>query len=188
MNRKHLTMSALIALALLTIAFTPISSQQGVHDYDPWVDLNDDGKIDGRDIAGVSARFATLGTPINKTALLLELQSKVAELETKVNILNATKLGTPDYDSGWMPISLGETKILNHNLGTTNVLAYVIGKDDAYGTIHQWQFGTSYGEIRGAAWWGLTSNEIKVTRGSGDDSSSIWGKWNEVRVMLWIIP
>lgn len=63
MNKKHLTMSTLIALALLVVAFTPISSQQGVHDYDPWADINGDGKMDGKDIAFTAAGFGTLGDP-----------------------------------------------------------------------------------------------------------------------------
>lgn len=51
--------------------------EPSVSDYDPWCDINDDGKIDIKDIASVALKFGTTGTPINKTGLLLELQSRM---------------------------------------------------------------------------------------------------------------
>ncbi len=59
----------------------------GVGDYDPWLDTNDDGKIDMKDIAAAARAFGTSGTPINKTQVLLELQSKLNELEARVAAL-----------------------------------------------------------------------------------------------------
>ena len=56
-------------------------------EYDPWADINDDGKIDILDIAYVAQRFGSTGTPIDKTAILLDLQARVAALETSVNML-----------------------------------------------------------------------------------------------------
>jgi len=54
-------MSTLIATALLVVVFIPLSNQAG--SYDPWVDINGDGKIDGRDVASTAASFGTLGDP-----------------------------------------------------------------------------------------------------------------------------
>ncbi|MGD8566212.1 MAG: hypothetical protein PVF96_07695 [Candidatus Bathyarchaeota archaeon] len=80
----------LIVVVLLTFCLTallfqvlPISSQSA-GDYDPWYDVNDDGTIDMRDIGGMARKFGTSGTPINKTELLLELQSRLDELDTLV--------------------------------------------------------------------------------------------------------
>jgi len=56
-----------------------------VGDYDPWADLNDDGKIDMRDVYVVARKFGTTGTPINKTALLLELNATVHDLKWKMD-------------------------------------------------------------------------------------------------------
>ncbi len=67
----------------LTLAITiiPVSTQEGIRDYDPWYDINDDGKIDIKDVAGIAVKFGTSGTPINKTALLLELLDEVNVLK-----------------------------------------------------------------------------------------------------------
>jgi len=58
--------------------------------YDPWCDINDDGVIDIEDIVNLAIRFGSKGTPINKTALLLELQSRIDSLNASLNELNTT--------------------------------------------------------------------------------------------------
>jgi uncharacterized coiled-coil protein SlyX len=186
-------------------------------EYDPWADINDDGIIDILDVVLVTNKYGSTGMPINKTALLLELQaridslnaslldleayfetrintlnatlveqqSRIADLETQLIILNATKLGKPDYDSDWVSINKGQSLIFDHNLGTTDVLIYMIGYDiDATRYINQIKYGGDsdwpYGY--GASWSELTSTTVKVTRG-GDDPD-----WDYVRVMAWKIP
>jgi len=46
-------------------------------EYDPWMDVNDDGIIDIVDIVNLAIRFGEEGTPINKTELLLDLLERV---------------------------------------------------------------------------------------------------------------
>jgi S1-C subfamily serine protease len=93
---------------LITFCFTaalfmiaPSTSQSSRHEYDPWLDLNDDGKIDILDISKIAMAFGKTGTPINKTDLLLELQSKLQALEAKVEALQANGTASlPDiYES-----------------------------------------------------------------------------------------
>lgn len=88
MIRKEV-MIVLITFCLTATLFSiiPVGSQ-GVREYDPWYDINDDGKIDLKDYFGVGLKYGTSGTPINKTALLLELQSRVNALEGR-------------YPTGW---------------------------------------------------------------------------------------
>jgi len=88
MKGKHLMLSTLIALVLLIVAFTPISSQQG-NSYDPWLDYNDDGRINYKDLYELAIRYGASGTPINKTALLLELQSRIDTLNASLLDLEA---------------------------------------------------------------------------------------------------
>jgi len=38
-------------------------------EYDPWKDINDDGKINILDILGLAVIFGTEGTPIDKAAI-----------------------------------------------------------------------------------------------------------------------
>jgi len=66
-------------------------------EYDPFKDLNIDGKINILDLVILAGYFGTSGTPINTTALLLELQAKIEnmnntiiELENNINYLNNT--------------------------------------------------------------------------------------------------
>ena len=86
-----------LASALFMMMPTRSSSSNGV--YDPWIDSNDDGVIDSTDLGILGANWGTTGTPINKTALLLELQARIdslnatnLELQSKVDLLNASLL------------------------------------------------------------------------------------------------
>jgi len=98
----------------------PIQSSPG-NGYDPWLDYNDDGKIDILDIAATAKAYGTTGTPINKTALLLELQSRVEALEERTpkfysvwqwTPINTTSGDLVDMDGVSVTISLNQTSHL----------------------------------------------------------------------------
>jgi hypothetical protein len=155
----------------------------------------------------------TTGTPINKTELLLQLLNRldqlnatvieqqntinnlnqtVAYLNETVTILNSTGLRAPDYDSGWRSVPAGSLIYLTHNLNTTELLVYFMGKYD-YGNewIHQYCFGGSSGNPHDltseyGAWWALTNTTINLYRGSLDNVSGM--PWQYARVMIWKIP
>ncbi|HEY4675466.1 MAG TPA: trypsin-like peptidase domain-containing protein [Candidatus Bathyarchaeia archaeon] len=95
-KKKHLAAAVLITLFLTVTLFMilPSRSQVASPQYDPWVDLNDDGTIDILDIAMLAVNFGTSGNPIDKIALLQELQSEVQALQAKVEALeqNGTTL------------------------------------------------------------------------------------------------
>ena len=216
--KKDLIIVVLATFCLTSVLFLIPASSSGILPYDPWWDVNDDGKIDIQDLARVSGAFGTYGEPINKTALLLELisrvdslnaslldleayfetridtlnvtiveqQSRIAELESEIAVLNATKLGTPDYDSGWFDISNGGQVIKTHNLSTTNVLVFMVGKysNSSSPYIHQRFYGgeETWPNYWGAYWLDLTETTIRVVRQAQDVL------WNNVRVMIWKIP
>ncbi len=96
---------ALVNIVLATVLLTSIvfsvmtgnTSSSVQYPYDPWVDHDHDGDIDIYDVVYLCARYGSKGTPINTTALLLELLSKidslnttVIELENTINYLNTT--------------------------------------------------------------------------------------------------
>jgi len=85
MLKKNLIFAILATFCLTAILFTaiPIRSTPGPGEYDPWIDTNDDGIINYEDLFNLASRYGTFGTAINKTDLLLQLQSKI-------DILNAT--------------------------------------------------------------------------------------------------
>ena len=100
-NRKDVIIAVLGTFCLTVTLFMvmPTRSQSG--SYDPWIDVNDDGSIDMADISIEIDNFMAAGTPIDKTALLLELQARMdslnaslldleASLETRITTLNAS--------------------------------------------------------------------------------------------------
>lgn len=49
---------------ILALAFTPLIGSQTTWQYDPWLDYNDDGKIDAKDIGITCRAFGTKGDPV----------------------------------------------------------------------------------------------------------------------------
>jgi hypothetical protein len=60
--RSFLTATMLTAL-MLALTFIPMSGSQTAMPYDPWADINDDGKIDIKDIGYACRLFGTMGDP-----------------------------------------------------------------------------------------------------------------------------
>jgi len=114
------------------------------------------------------------------------MNATILELETELAILNATKLGKPDADSGWLQINASSSIVYVHNLNTTNVIVYMIGKysNTSVPYIHQFGYGADnyLGGVFGAAWSELTSASIRVTRYAQDTN------WVYVRLVMWKIP
>ena len=94
MNRRFV-IAVLTVACLTTVLFVaaPIrSSAPGPGEYDPWLDWNDDGKINMVDISRAAKAFGTSGQNISKASLA--------------------------YDSGWLDLrnDTGETYTITHNL------------------------------------------------------------------------
>jgi hypothetical protein len=100
-KKKDLIIVALATFCLTATLFMirPTKSNPGAGEYDPWMDLDDNGKINILDAIDLSNVYGTSGTPINKTELLLELQARIdslnatnLELQSRVDLLNASVL------------------------------------------------------------------------------------------------
>jgi hypothetical protein len=211
MNRKYL-ITTLVALTM-AITLVPVSTQQAINEYDPWADMNDDGKIDIWDIGYIARKFGTNGEPVNKTALLYEvnatftellsemmslkarvdtLEAQIAVLETDVGalrielaILNATKLGKPDFDSEWIPLAIGlNTIYFPEAIDPTNAIVYVVGKKSLSSPQHQIEFGgeADWPTYSGIYWHNLTESYIRVHRNGNDF------RWNYIRIRIWEFP
>ena len=111
---------AIFCLTATLFMILPIQSSPG-NGYDPWLDTNDDGKIDILDIAATAKAYGTTGTPINKTALLLDLQFRVEALEERApkfysvfqwRNINTTSADWVDMDGVSVTISLNQTSHL----------------------------------------------------------------------------
>jgi len=86
MNMKN-PVSIILGFCLIALLFmsVPIAEQQETREYDPWCDINDNGVISMLDIWEVARLYGTSGTPINKTALLLELVSQMESLNASLS-------------------------------------------------------------------------------------------------------
>lgn len=83
-SNKKMIAAVLATFCLTSVLFSviPIRSPTTDGEYDPWIDTNDDGIINYQDLGNLAIRFGSLGTPINKTEMLLELHTARAHNET----------------------------------------------------------------------------------------------------------
>jgi hypothetical protein len=164
MIRKDVITAVLITFCLTVTLFLTIPSHSNPNAYDPWADLNDDGTIDIYDAIQLANTFGSSGEPIIKSQIALpSFTSK------------------PAWDSGWQEIGIGMTQF-DHNLNTTELLVYMISKDNT-GQIHQFGYGSL---TSGISWGNLTATRIILYRGLGDESSNLL--WNQTRILMWKIP
>jgi hypothetical protein len=66
--RNFLGAVALSAM-VLALTFVPLSGGQTSMPYDPWADINDDGRIDIRDIGYICRLFGTYGDPAKNVSV-----------------------------------------------------------------------------------------------------------------------
>lgn len=53
----------LVSFLVVAMFLMPVTSEQSVHDYDPWADMDDNGIIDIRDISYGARKFGSEGDP-----------------------------------------------------------------------------------------------------------------------------
>ena len=75
MNGKNYLVAIMLTALMLALMFIPMSGSQTAVQYDPWADMNDDGKIDIKDIAYSSRLFGTLGDPTKNVIINNKIQS-----------------------------------------------------------------------------------------------------------------
>jgi hypothetical protein len=92
-RKRDLVIAVLITFCLTAMLFSVrFTGSQTPGQYDPWLDINDDGRILIEDVAWVAKAFGTKGDPINKTALLLDLQSQIDSLNASlIDLINQTR-------------------------------------------------------------------------------------------------
>jgi hypothetical protein len=63
MNVKNYLIVTMLSVMVLALMFIPFSGSQTTPQYDPWIDINDDGKIDIRDYQIVKINIPSTGDP-----------------------------------------------------------------------------------------------------------------------------
>ncbi|MCJ7423483.1 hypothetical protein MUP01_04340, partial [Candidatus Bathyarchaeota archaeon] len=110
-KKKDLVIVVVVAFCLTAALFAilPVSSS-GAWPYNPWWDINDDGKIDVKDVASVARAFGSTGQNISKAGLL--------------------------YDSGWINVTwgIGENYTVTHglNMSCTNLIVDARGRTQGW--------------------------------------------------------
>ena len=106
----------IIVSALLISASTSISTRSG--DYDPWVDLDDDGDIDIFDIVAMAGIYGSEGEPFEAKAAI-------------------------EYDSSWLNITdkCGQYFNVVHNFNSTDIIVDISGKTAVDEGAHQRNLG-----------------------------------------------
>ena len=130
MNKKDLTVAVLTTFILTVTLFSvlPTRSAPGsAPGYDFWADINGDGKINMYDISYTAQRFGATGEPINKTALVQEIDTARAHNETYSTTLE-TRSG---YDWGWKDMPNMTVQI---TLKTTSTLLIMFSAEATTGT------------------------------------------------------
>jgi hypothetical protein len=84
MKRKQFTLATLFTLVLVTIALTPLSSQQA-GTFDPWLDYNEDGKIDISDLQPLSQAYGTSGDT-TKNVTVVKHETKLIRVAVGVSV------------------------------------------------------------------------------------------------------
>lgn len=126
-------------------------------------------------------RTTTLETQI------ASMNTTITELQDEIAALGNTKIGEQLWDSDWRSLAIGEN-IFNFGAPLStyeNTLVYMVGRETFTGVLHQIDYGGYvHGlDYKGAYWYDLTLNDIKVNR-HGDDTN-----WNYIRIIIWeILP
>jgi hypothetical protein len=94
--RKYLVVAVLVISCLVLTRLAVVTFSYGGIVYNPWYDINDDGKIDVKDVYKVSQAYGTNGVPLAKASV--------------------------QYDSGWIDITdkRGQNIMVMHGLGITD--------------------------------------------------------------------
>jgi len=115
-NGKQFVIATVFAMVLLTMVFIPISSQQ-LGTYDPWLDYNEDGKIDIRDLATAAKAYGTLGDPtknVNVTNWPLDYRVQTVSI-------NVTWENYYGFCNDWVTFAVGGYSRLTMSFNPTNM-------------------------------------------------------------------
>jgi outer membrane murein-binding lipoprotein Lpp len=183
-SKRLLIGGLIIFIAAIVFALTTRATDESRNPWNKvWQAISDlQAKVDS-----LSASFTDLQIQVQSVDETMQsLNQKIEVLETRVNGLEKGGfLGTPAYDSGWVKIEPQQTVALTHDLNTTEVIVYMIGRNSATGyKIHQTFYGgaqtpNGIDTIRGAYWYYLDEMTLRIHRLRNDIF------WDEVRILIW---
>jgi len=93
--KKDIIITALLTFCLTATIFMVATSNSA--EYDPWVDLNGDGKIDIFDVVGMTSRYAATGNPAKNVTIAGHASKLAFTVETRPVPADS------DYVTPWIP-------------------------------------------------------------------------------------
>ncbi len=158
--KRRFAIAVLTITCLTTVLLTVAPIRSGIPgpgEYDPWLDWNDDSKIDMKDISRVARAFGTNGENISKASLA--------------------------YDSGWLDLrnETGETYTITHNLNDTELQVdarreIISGWNKTYGrTVDDWAFALVQTSDGGYALAGTTGGDFWLVK-TDADGNMMWNR------------
>ncbi len=102
MIRKDVVSAILTTFCLCALLFS-VAPTRSALPYDPWADINEDGKINMVDIANVAAQFGTLGDPTKNVTIAGHANKLAFNVTT---ILDYSSV----YATEWIPVD-GYSKV-----------------------------------------------------------------------------
>ena len=90
---KQFLVASCLALILLVVTSIPLSGQQSSN-YDPWLDYNEDGRINASDLSSLAQAYGAEGEPI-KNVTVVGHSTKLVRAAVNVSLSPSTS-----WDSG----------------------------------------------------------------------------------------
>jgi hypothetical protein len=125
MNEKQFVTATLFAMVLLTLIFIPTAHQQGSGAYDPWLDYNEDGKIDVNELNPLGQAYGATGDP-TKNVTITGHRTNTYQLAVAVSVPSG---GVWDSGIFWVDGYSKVTVLLNVNPASTANLLRIYALD-----------------------------------------------------------
>jgi len=158
MNRKQFIVSTLFASILLTLVIIPITHQQIGGTYDPWLDYNEDGKIDVNDLHPLGQAYGTLGDP-TKNVTTAGHVSKLIRAAVSVSV-DPGPWGSWDSDLIWIDGYAKITILMTLNPSSLNCTSTVWAYDSSGITL--WLVDTCKFERHWVKTYDVMNQQIRV--------------------------
>ena len=173
MERKYLITGCLIGMFIILLVYVPITQTQTEKEYDPWADINDDGKIDVKDIYYLASIYGTTGDPTKnvnvtnwptdeqgnlKVAIVPKIRKGVERIILLENFLGKIRFDANSWPELYFAF-IPKGKLINITGVYCNIIYSSTGSWD--GTEKRVDISINYGWSRHYYFWPTSENRVR---------------------------